>query len=140
LQGSRQIVSRVGVILFEADGFLKLSDGCVNLILLRKTDTKIVVSLGIIRLRADGGLKLTDGVGNPSLVEEGDAQIVVSQPAGGILINGCLPESFGGLLIQKRPLLAFVQGYLSSKNPINIDDFSFELCSHWVYLSGKKAM
>jgi hypothetical protein len=45
-----------------------------------------------------------------------------------------------GLLIQKRPLLIFIQGYLSLQIRINIGDFAFELCSRLVYLSGKKAM
>jgi hypothetical protein len=45
-----------------------------------------------------------------------------------------------GLLIQKRPLLIFIQGCLSLQIRINIGDFSFELCSPLVYLSGKKAM
>jgi len=46
-QGSRQIVLRAGVIRFEADGCLKLSDRLVNLALVEEDDSEVVVGVGV---------------------------------------------------------------------------------------------
>ena len=46
----------LGVIRFQADGFLKLDDRLVDSAFLEEGDAKVVVSLGVIGFQADGFL------------------------------------------------------------------------------------
>ena len=50
----------LGVIRFQADGFLVLADGLVGLAFPGEGDAEVVVGLGVIRLQADGFLELAD--------------------------------------------------------------------------------
>ena len=68
---------RIGVIRFEADGFLKLADRLVNPAFLVEGDAKVVVGLGVIRFEAEGFLKLADGLVGPAFLDEGVAEIIV---------------------------------------------------------------
>ena len=42
-EGDAEIVVGIGIIRFQADGFLKLADGLVNLALLDEGDAEVVV-------------------------------------------------------------------------------------------------
>ncbi len=61
----------LGVIRFEADGFLELADGLVDPALLEEGDAEVVVGVGVIRFEADGFLILADRLVGLALVERG---------------------------------------------------------------------
>ena len=67
----------LGVIRFQAEGFLELADRLVGLAFLAEGDAEVVVGLGVIRFQADGFLVLADRLVSLAFLAEGDAEVVV---------------------------------------------------------------
>ena len=59
-EGDAEVVVGLGVIRFQAEGFLELADRLVDLAFLAEGDAEVVVGLGVIRFQADGFLELAD--------------------------------------------------------------------------------
>ena len=53
VEGDAEVVVGVGVIRFEADGFLELADRLVDLAFPAEGDAEVLVGLGIIRFQAE---------------------------------------------------------------------------------------
>ena len=69
-QGDAKVVVGLGVIRFQADGFLILADRLVSLAFLDEGGAEIVVGIGVIRLQADGFLELADRPVDLAILEE----------------------------------------------------------------------
>ncbi len=76
-QCASQVVVGLGVIRFQAEGFLELTDRLVYLAVLAQGGAEVVVGLGVIRFQAEGFLVLPDRLVDLALPGEGDAEVVV---------------------------------------------------------------
>ena len=76
----------LGVIGFQADGFLELADRLVDLAFHGQGGAEVVVGLGVIGFQADGFLELADRLVGLAFFEEGVAEVVVG--VGVIRVSG----------------------------------------------------
>ncbi len=67
----------VGVIGFQADGFLIVSDGLVDLAFLVEGNAEVVVGHGVIGFQPDRFLELADRLVNLAFLVEDAAEVVV---------------------------------------------------------------
>jgi len=72
-----KVVVRQGVIGFEADGFLELTDRLIHLAYLAQNNAKAVVRHGVIRFEADGFLELGNRLVNLAFLVERVAEVEV---------------------------------------------------------------
>ena len=90
-EGDAEVVVGVGVIRFQADGFLELADRLVGLAFLVEGGAEVVVGVGVIGFQADGFLELADRLVGLAFLVEGDAEVVVREV---IVLRDCerMPE------------------------------------------------
>jgi len=104
-EGDAQVVMGLGVIRFEANGFLKLADRVVGLEFVEEGSAEIVVGLSVIRFEADGFLKLAGCLASLAFFEENDANVVMGLGILRIDADGFLELShcfFGPALVEKK--------------------------------------
>src|ERR1035438_469004 len=91
-QCASEVALSLGVIGFQAEGFMKSADGFVDLTLQAEGDTKVVVSVGIIGLQAEGFPELADRLVGLAFIEKNGAEIVVGLDVIGFQADGFLKK------------------------------------------------
>src|ERR1039458_4062619 len=85
-----EVVAGLGVIRFQAERFLELTNRLVNSVLSGEGNAEVAVGLGVIRLPAEGFLELADGLVHLAFLGQRIPEVVTSAGVIGLQADGFL--------------------------------------------------